>query len=141
MIDIENMVFDKFYTGLIATYPEANITGGYDEEKASSLTVIIREVGNIPLQKTATDACVENHARVTYEIEVETDKMDTGRSLCRKVLSDIDTIAQTMKLRRIHMNRPINIDRTKWRQYVRYEGIVGKPQEIGGNTVYQMYRR
>lgn len=141
MIDIENMVFDRFYNSLIVLYPNANITGGYDEERASVLTVIIREVNNAPLQKTATDDCVENHARVTYEIEVVTDQTSTGRSLCRQVMSDVDDIAQTMKFRRIHMNRPINIDRTKWRQYARYEVIVGKPQEIDGNTVYQMYRR
>lgn len=141
MIDIENLVFDRFYQNLILLYPDANITGGYDEEKKSALTIIIREVGNAALLKTATDDCVENHARLSYEIEVVTDQKNTGRSLCRKVLSDVDTIAQTMKFRRIHMNRPINIDRTKWRQYVRYEVIVGKAQDIDGNTVYQMYRR
>jgi hypothetical protein len=48
---------------------------------------------------------------------------------------------QSMKFRRIHLNRPLNVNRTLWRRYARYEVIVGKPVEIEGNTVYQMYRR
>ena len=47
MIDIENFVFDTFYNYLIALYPNANITNGYDEENASSLTIIIRETNNL----------------------------------------------------------------------------------------------
>lgn len=141
MIDIENFVFDTFYNHLIAIFPNANITSGYDEKSAASLTVIIRETNNVPFRKTATDDCVENHARLTYEIEVICDEESTGRIKCKNVLAEVDTAAQGMKMTRIHKNRPINIDRTKWRQYARYEVIVGKPQTINGNTVYQMYRR
>ena len=146
MIDIENFVFDTFYNQLIELYPNANITNGYDEQNASSLTIIIRETNNVPLRKTATDECVENHARLTYEVEVVCDEENTGRNKCKSVLNDVDTVAQSMKMTRIHKNRPINIDRTKWRQYVRYEVIVGKPVTYNTGTenertVYQMYRR
>lgn len=141
MIDIENFVFDTFYNHLIVLFPNANITKGYDEHTAASLTVIIRETNNVPLRKTATDDCVENHARLNYEIEVICDTESTGRIICQDVLAEVDTAAQGMKMTRIYKSRPINTDRTKWRQYVRYEVIVGKPQTIDGKTVYQMYRR
>ena len=146
MIDIENFVFDTFYNYLISLYPNANITNGYDEENASSLTIIIREINNLPVKRTATDACAENHAKLTYEIEVICDEESTGRIKCKAVLADVDTAAQSMKMTRIHKNRPINIDRTRWRQYARYEVIVGKPVTYDAGTqnertVYQMYRR
>lgn len=141
MIDIEDFVFDTFYNQLILKYPNANITNGYDESFASSLTIIIRETNNVPFRKTSTDECVENHARLTYEIEVICDEESTGRQKCKAVLNDVDIAAQGMKMARIHKNRPINIDRTRWRQYARYEVIVQKGQEINGNTVFQMYRR
>ena len=141
MIDIKNFVFDTVYNQLSTQFPNANITAGYDEQNAIFPTVIIRETNNQPYRASATDDCSENHTRVTFEIEVESDKDATGRSECETILSAVDGIMQGMKFRRVHKNRPINIDRTVWRQYARYEVIVGKPIEVGGNTVYQMYRR
>ena len=40
MIDIENLVFDTVYTGLHTSYPNANITAGYDEQNATFPTVV-----------------------------------------------------------------------------------------------------
>ena len=146
MIDVESLVFDTFYNQLIQQFPNANITGGYDEKKAVYPTVILRETNNVPVQKMNTDGCAENCSRLTYEVEVESAKENTARSECKAILSAADDIMQSMKFRRIHKNRPLNIDRTVWRQYARYEVIVGKPVVYDANTenertVYQMYRR
>ena len=146
MIDIENLVFDTVYNRLIVQFPEANITAGYDEKHAVFPTVIIREVGNVPYQSGNTDDCAENYTRVTVEIEVESDKQNTARSECKAILNAADEIMQSMKFRRIHKNRPLNVDRTVYRQYARYEVIVGKPVVYDAGTenertVYQMYRR
>ena len=146
MIDIESLVFDTVYNALIQQYPNANITAGYDEKLAVYPAVIIREVGNVPYQRGNTDACAENYTRVTVEIEVESDKKDTARSECKNILNAVDDIMQNMKFRRIHKNRPLNVDRTVYRQYARYEAIVGKPITYDAGTenertVYQMYRR
>ena len=146
MIDIESLVFDTVYNSLIQEYPDANITSGYDEKKAVYPAVVIREVGNVPYANGNTDECAENYTRVTYEIEVESDKKDTARSECKAILNAVDDIMQGMKFRRIHKNRPLNVDRTVYRQYARYEVIVGKPivydaGTANERTVYQMYRR
>lgn len=141
MIDIENMVFDRVFNQLHSLFPDVNITAGYDEEVAVFPTVIIRQTNNQPYRQSATDDCAENHTRLTYEVEVFSDQAGTGRSECKELLEAADTIMQGMKFRRVHLNRPLNIDRTLWRQYARYEVIVGKPEEIDGNIVYHMYRR
>ena len=149
MIDIENKVFDKFYTAFHALHADANITTGYDEQNAVFPCVIVRQTNNQPYRASATDDCAENHTRITFEVEVYSDKADTGRSECKKLLNDADTIMQSMKFRRIHLNRPLNIDRTLYRQYARYEVIVGKPtvtvtgtgDEQVTTTTFQMYRR
>lgn len=146
MIDIEDLVFDTVYNSLIQHYPSANITAGYDEKRAVYPAVVIREVGNVPYVDGNTDDCAENYTRVTYEIEVESNKQHTARSECKNILNVADGIMQSMKFRRIHKNRPINVDRTVYRQYARYEAIVGKPvvyDEGTANerTVFQMYRR
>lgn len=146
MIDIESLVFDTVYNALITQFPDINITAGYDEQNAIFPTVILRETNNQPYRNSATDDCSENHARLTYEVEVESDKENTARSECKKILNAVDEIMQGMKFRRVHKNRPINIDRTVWRQYARYEVIVAKPVTYDAGTenertVYQMYRR
>lgn len=143
MIDVENMIFDKVFNDLSASFPNMNlnITNAYDEEIATFPTVIVRETGNIAYRRSETDENSENHARITFEIEVYSDKKQAARTELKTILNAADEIMQSMKFRRIHKNRPININRTVWRQYARYEVIVGKPQVINGNTVFQMYRR
>jgi hypothetical protein len=86
---------------------------------------------------------------VTFEIEVFSDKADDGRSECKELIIAADNAMQSMKFRRVHLNRPLNIDRTLWRQYARYEVIVGKPvttvtgtgDEQVTTTTFHMYRR
>lgn len=141
MIDIENLVFNTVFDQLSALYPSANITTGYDEKEATYPTVIVRETNNVPVQSMNTDDCAENYTRLTYEIEVVSNLEHTARSECKEILEAADTIMQSMKFRRIHKNRPVNTDRTVYRQYARYEVIVGKPYERNGNMVFQMYRR
>ena len=146
MIDISNLVFDTVYAQLSQTYPTANITGGYDEKKAGDINVVVREVGNVPYANGNTDDCAENYTRVTFEVDVECNKQDTARSECHKILASADAIMQSMKFRRIYMSGAINVERTTYRQYARYEVIVGKPVTYdkgtqNERTVYQMYRR
>ena len=146
MIDIESLVFDTVYNQLITLYPNANITAGYDEKKAVYPAVIVRETNNVPMTRYNTDDCAENYSRVTFEVEVESDKQNTARSECKAILNAVDGIMQGMKFRRIHKNRPLNVDRTVYRQYARYEVIVGKPVVYDAGTssertVFHMYRR
>ena len=149
MIDIENLVFDTFFNQLSLIHQDANITAGYDEKTATFPPVIVRQTNNQPYRASATDDCSENHSRITFEIEVISDKQDTGRSECHEILADADEIMQSMKFRRVHLNRPLNIDRTLWRQYARYEVIAAKGREVTTivdgkpvtNTVFDMYRR
>ena len=141
MIDIENIVFDTVYNALNEQFPSVNITNGYDEQKAIYPTVIIRQTNNVPIQDMNTDDSAENYTRVTFEIEAVSNKESTARSELKGLLNAADTVMQSMKFRRTHMNRPVNTDRTVYRQYARYEVVVGKPYEKDGNTVYPMYRR
>lgn len=142
MIDVYSMVFDTIYTGLQTGHSDANISSGYIEESAKFPAVVVEEIGNEPYMRMATDNNCENYALLTYEVSVYSDKKDTARSECAALIAAVDDIMQnTMKFQRIRKNRPINISRTIYRQYARYEVVVREGQTIGQNTVYQMYRR
>ena len=141
MIDIESKVVDTIFNAVTAVYPNADITTGFDERTAVFPCVVVSEVDNVPYRKGSTDDCAENYAKVTYEVSVYTNTENSAKTEGKAILELTDTALQGLKFRRIRKNRPVNIDRTIFRQYARYDVIVSKPVTVGDNTVYQMYRR
>lgn len=141
MIDIGNKVFDTIFNAVKAEYPNADVTTGFDETSAIFPCVVVYEMNNAPLRRTMTDDCAENHTRIEYEVSVYTNTVGTAKSEGKAIFEIVDTAMQGLKFRRLRKNQPLNIDRTLFRQYGRWEVVVGKPVEIDGNTVYQMYRR
>ena len=149
MIDVENLVFDTVFNGVRAVYSDMNVTKGYIEEIAKFPCIVVRETNNVPVQRMNTDDCAENYTQITYQIDVYSDKQGTARSECRTMMNLVDGIMQGMKFRRTHMNEPLNIKRTVFRQYARYTAIVGKGVTtttiVDGKevttTTFQMYRR
>lgn len=146
MIDVENLVINTVIEQVHTVYPDLPVSKGFIEETATFPCIVIRETANLPVQRTNTDDCAENYSRLTYMVDVYSDKAGTARSECRELLNVVDGIMQGMKFRRIHMNEPLNINRTIYRQYARYEVIVrqGITTATGTDdetTVFQMYRR
>ena len=143
MIDIESKVVDTIFNAVRANnaYPNADVTTGFDEQTATFPCVVVEEVNNAPLRQMDTDNCAENYTMLTYEVSVYTDDVNKAKTEGKKILEIVDTALQGLKFRRIRKNKPLNIDRTIFRQYARYEVVVGKPIIDGNKTIYQMYRR
>lgn len=149
MINIENLVFNTVFDGVASVHSTVPVTKGYIEQNAVYPCIVVKETNNVPVENTATDDCAENHTRVTYQIDVYSDKENTARSECRDLLSCVDEIMQGMKFRRTYMSEPLNIRRSVYRQYARYIAIVGKGMtSVTGNgndassvTTFHMYRR
>lgn len=141
MIDIESKVFDTVFNAVIAVYPNADVTTGFDEKTAVFPCVVVSETNNQPYRSSNTDDCAENHTRLTYEVSVYTNDQNRAKTEGKKIIGIVDSALQSLKFRRVHLNKPLNINRTVFRQYGRWEVIVGKPIIVGNNTVYQMYRR
>ena len=141
MIDIESKVVDTIFNAVTAVYPNADVTTGYDEKTAVFPCVVVEEMNNAPYRQTATDDCSENHTRITYDVNVYTDNTNTAKTVGKDILKIVDNALQGLKFRRVNRSKPLNLSRTIFRQYGRWEVIVSKPIEIGDDTVYQMYRR
>lgn len=141
MIDIESKVVDTIFNAVTAVYPNADVTTGYDPKNAVFPCVVVQEVDNVPYRKTNTDDCAENHARITYEVSVYTDGMNSAKTDGKKIMGIIDTALAGLKFRRTRLNQPLNIARTIFRQYMRSDVIVSKPETSGEDTIYRMYRR
>lgn len=142
MIDILSKVVDTIYNAVITEYPNINVTTGYDPKNATFPCVVIEEIDNVPYRNTATDDCVENYSRLTYEVNVYTNSQNSAKTEGREIIKIVDAaLADELKFRRIRFNKPLNVGRTIFRQYIRSEVIVSKPEDDGGNTVYRLYRR
>lgn len=142
MIDIQNMIVDAIFNAVKAenAYPNADVTTGFDMKTVVFPCVVIEEVNNAPLRSTDTDDCAENHTRLVYEVSVYTNDISKAKTEGRNILKIVDDTLQGLKFRRTRTNQPLNIARTIFRQYARWEVVVGKPITVGENTVYQMYR-
>ena len=142
MIDILSKVVDTVYNAVITGYPNINVTTGYDPKNATFPCVVVEEIDNVPYRNTATDDCVENYSRLTYEVNVYTNSQDSAKTEGREIIKIVDAaLADELKFRRIRFNKPLNVGRTIFRQYIRSEVIVSKPEDGSGNTVYRFYRR
>ena len=149
MIDVENLVFDTVYNGMTSVHTGVNVVKGFVEEEATYPCLVVREINNEALARTATDPSDENHARVTYQIDAYSNKSGTAMSECRKLLKEADVIMKGMKFHRQRMSEPLNIKRSVFRQYARYTAIIakgvttttGEGQEQETTTVFQVYRR
>lgn len=149
MIDVENLVFDTVYNGVQSVHSGMTVVKGYIEENAVFPCIVVRETDNVPVKSTNTDDCAENYTRVTYQVEVYSDKDGTARSECRDLIHLVDGIMQRMKFYRTHLSEAFNIKRSIFRQYARYTVIVGKGVDTvtgSGNeqvttTTFQLYRR
>lgn len=143
MIDIESKIVDTIYNAVKANnaYPDADVTTGFDEKTAIFPCVVVEEIDNAPLRRMDTDTCAENYTRLSYEVSVYTNDVNKAKTEGKKILEIVDTALQGLKFRRVRKNKPLNIARTIFRQYARYEVIVGKPIIDGNKTIYQMYRR
>lgn len=143
MIDIESKIVDTIFNAVKDenAYPNADVTTGFDEKTATFPCVVVQEIDNVPYRRTNTDDCAENYTRLTYEVSVYTDNVNSAKTEGKKILGIVDSAMQSLKFRRLRKNVPLNIARTIFRQYARYDVIVSKPMLVGDDTVYQMYRR
>lgn len=141
MIDIENKIVDSIFNAVKNDFPNADVTTGFDELTATFPCVVVQEIENTPVRRMDTEDCAENFTRLTYEVSIYTDNANHAKTTGKQILNIVDDTLQALKFRRIRKNRPLNISRTIFRQYGRWEVVVAKPVVIGDNTVYQMYRR
>lgn len=124
MIDIENEVFTSIATAIRAEYPKAYVTGEYTRTPPSFPCISIIEIDNHPLNRSRTTSSVENHAVLTYEVNVYSNKTTGKKSECKAIATLIDNAFASIGFTRLMMNTVLNLeDATIYRIISRYEAI------------------
>lgn len=131
MIDIENELFTKVATALRAQFSGIFVTGEYVKAPSAFPCVMFVEMDNTPYRRTQTQADMENHATVMYEVNVYSNKTKGKKTECKAIMKVIDDMMLSLGFDRTFLNPIPNLeDGTIYRMTARYIAIVSKDQVI-----------
>lgn len=142
MIDIENLVIDKISKALQASaYSNTFVTSEYTDSPSSFPCVSVVEADNYTYRKTQDDDLKEHHVNVMYEVNVYSNKTKASKTEAKKIANIVDDTFQNNKFTRTFKYGIPNKDKTIYRIIMRFEAVIGEPQTIGQDTIYQVYRK
>ena len=131
MINVENEIFTIIANAVRTAYPGAFVIGEYVKAPPRFPCVSIEESDNTAYDKTQTSDSLENHASVTYEVNIYSNKSSGKKSECKAIASLIDNEFATLGLSRTMLQPIPNLeDATIYRIVGRYMGVVSKDFKI-----------
>ena len=131
MIDCENEIFDIMAKVVRAKYPDAYVVGEYVKSPSQFPCVSVVEMDNTAYDRTQTSGCLENHADLTYEVNIYSNKTSGKKSECKDIASLLDNEFATLGLSRTMLQPIPNAeDATIYRITGRYRGVVSKDLKV-----------
>ena len=131
MIDIENEVFSAIAATVRTKYSDACVVGEYVKSPSKFPCVSVVEIDNSAYDNTQTSGSLENHASVTYEVNIYSNKTSGKKSECKAIAALIDNEFATLGLSRTMLQPIPNVDdATIYRITGRYKAVVSKDKQI-----------
>ena len=131
MINVENEILDIIAKAVRNAYPNALVVGEYVKTPARFPCISIVEMDNTVYDRTQTSGCLENHADISYEVNIYSNKISGKKSECKAIASLIDNEFATLGMSRTMLQPIPNIDdATIYRMLGRYRGVVSKDKII-----------
>ena len=131
MINIENEIFNIVATAIRSEYPDAYVVGEYVKSPSRFPCVSIVEMDNTAYDRTQSSGSLENHANVTYEVNIYSNKTSGKKSECKAIASLIDNEFATLGFSRTMLQPIPNVDdATIYRMTGRYNGVVSKDNYV-----------
>lgn len=131
MINVETEIFNIIATAVRSEYPDAYVVGEYVKSPSQFPCVSIVEMDNVAYEKTESSSGVENHASITHEINIYSNKTSGKKSECKAIASLIDDEYATLGFSRTMLQPIPNVDdATIYRMTGRYRGVVSKDKYV-----------
>ena len=131
MINIENQIFDIVATAIKNEYSDAYVVGEYVKSPSQFPCISIVEIDNVAYDKTQSSDSRENHADITYEVNIYSNKTSGKKSECKAIASLIDNEFATLGFSRTMLQPIPNVDdATIYRMTGRYRGVVSKDKYV-----------
>ena len=110
MINIEKEVFDRIAMAVRNEYPGAYVVGEYVKSPSQFPCVSIVEIDNVAYDRTQSSGSLENHADVTYEVNIYSNKTSGKKSECKAIAALIDNELATLGFSRTMLQPIPNMD-------------------------------
>ena len=131
MINVEQEIFNIIAKAVRNAYPKAYVIGEYVKAPSKFPCISIVEIDNTVYDRTQTSGSLENHADVSYEVNIYSNKISGKKSECKSIASLIDNEFATLGFSRTMLQPIPNIDdATIYRMTGRYRGVVSKDNVI-----------
>lgn len=127
MIDYENQIYASIREKLKAQF-DGIYTASEDVAQPPAFPAVsIVEIVNIPRERSADQDEAENHAELTYEVNVYSNKQSGKKAECRKIAKVVDERFALLNFQRIMLEPVANLnDSTIYRMVGRYHATVGQ---------------
>ena len=131
MIDAENEIFTMVAAAVRAQFPGIFVTGEHVSAPPSFPCLSLVEIDNATYRNTKTQSSEENHAAVSYELQVFSNKKSGKKAECKKIAAFVDDLLQHYNFNRMMLQPISNLaDNTIYRMLGRYRAIIGKDHTI-----------
>lgn len=135
MIDIESKVYNDVVTAVEAEYPDAGFASVYVQDVPQLPFVSFYEGDNAAYQRSVTNTCLENHARIMFECNVYAAK----KAAAKAIAAIVDDKMQQFGFHRSFKGETPNMDDRIFRITLRWTGIVSKGITDGDTTTHIVY--
>ena len=131
MIDAEQEIFSEISAKVRAKYPKIFMTGEYVSAPSSFPCVSLVEIDNATFRNSQTQSGQENHAAVTYELNVYSNKKTGKKAECKEIAVFIDGLLMERNFTRMLLEPiPNTQDATIYRMLGRYRAVIDKNHTI-----------
>lgn len=131
MIDIDNELYDQVANALMTAFPSIHVTGEYVKAPSAFPSVSIVEIDNQAYTNTQDSSNMENHAILSYEINVYSNKKTGKKTQCRTIANVADASMAALGFSRTMLNPIPNLeDATIYRMLGRYTAVVSKDKKV-----------
>lgn len=127
MIDFENAIFTQIHSAATAAFPDAMVYGEPPSVPPALPCVVASEIDNATARYTLDSSGAENHADVTWQVDVYDNRLPDRKARCKAILSAIDERMREMGfVRTMRESIPNLNDDTIYRMTARYTARIGK---------------
>ena len=131
MVDIEVDVYDHVRTLVKAMYPDVTFSSERTETPSDFPFVSIEETNNVTYERSLTGDGKENHAVVTFTVEIYSNKLPGRKKEARDIAAAVDVAMESLGISRTMMNPMPNMFNVGvYRIVARYRCVVGKDKMI-----------
>lgn len=131
MIDAESEIFTEVSKKVRAKYPKIFMTGEYVSAPSSFPCVSLVEVDNATFRKTQSTEGRENHAAVSYELNVYSNKKNGKKAECKEIAAFVDELLAELNFTRTMLEPIPNAENaTIYRMLGRYRAVIDRNHTI-----------